>query len=55
MPPGEAIYSLDEEERYEKYLQKVIPSNNELFKIMRERMEDCLSFYEIMNYYIILV
>ena len=49
MPPSELIMKMDEKDRYSFYLNKVIPKNDDLFKMMRSRMEDSLSYYDLVK------
>ena len=50
MPPSDEIVSMENsEERYKTYLNKMLPSNNELLKTMLDKLEDALSYYEIIK------
>ena len=49
MPPSQMIVDMDDKERYQFYLNKVIPKNEDLFKLMRSRMENCLSYYDVIK------
>ena len=49
MPPSGLIMDMDEKDRYSFYLNKVIPKNDALFKMMRSIMEDSLSYYDVVK------
>ena len=50
MPPSDTILTIeDKEERYKSYLNKVLPSNFEILKLLLPQMEDALSFNEVIK------
>ena len=50
MPPSDEILSIDNsDERYKTYLKNMLPSNNEILKTMLDKLEDALSYYEILK------
>ena len=50
MPPSDTILAIeDKEERYKTYLNKILPSNFEILKLLLAQMEDALSFNEVLK------
>jgi len=50
MPPSDTILSIeDKEERYKTYLDKILPTNNEILKLLLAQMGDALSFNEVIK------